>query len=163
MFASWSRRGLGLFGLTVCLVLSVSSLLWTQRRCCEGDSWLGWTEEQRNDYVKAYIFGRTKGYSDACFKLVKYWPAPVVLSEDNNPLASCFKGMPDFAKGTEYFAKKITEFYRTYPENRILLITEILEPLAKGTSIQDVHQHPPFPAEPSAPPATKGATTPHSR
>jgi hypothetical protein len=110
-----------------------------------------WTEEHREDYVRGYILGHAEGYTDACYKAMKYWPSPILLSDENNPLSRCLKGMPDFSRGPEYFAKQITELYSTYPEDRILLITEVLTELTNGKPIQDIHKHPPFPTPASLP------------
>jgi len=134
----------------VLLAFSTPCSLLAQRRCCEGDTWMKWTADHRKDYVLGYILGRAEGYSDACYRLVKYWPSQVKLNDEKNPLTKCLKEMPDFSRGPEYFAQQVTELYTTYPEDRILLITEILEALGSGKSIQDLHQHPPFPTTSSA-------------
>ena len=131
--------------VVILFLLCSTGSSWPQRLCCEGDTWIKWTEEHREDYVKAYILGRSEGYSDACYKVVSYWPSPVVLNDKNNALSRCLKQMPDFSKGPEYFARQVTQLYTSYPEHRILLTTEILEALGSGKSIQDIHEHPPFP------------------
>jgi hypothetical protein len=64
--------------------------------------------------------------------------------------------MPDFSRGSEYFAQQVTDFYTKYPENRILLMTEVLEALGDGKSIEDLHQHPPLPADTPAHKGTSG-------
>ena len=57
----------------------------------------------------------------------------------------CLDGRLDFTKGID-LSNDVTSFYRLYPENRNLLINEIFEELGKGKSIQDIHDHPTFPA-----------------
>jgi hypothetical protein len=151
MVAHKSRRTLAASAFIILLLLSAPCLLWPQRLCCEGDTWIKWTEEHREDFVRAYILGNSEGYSQACYKMASYWPSPVVVSNKNNPLSQCLKRMPDFSKGPEYFAKQITQLYTLHPEDRILLTTEILEALGKGKSLQDIHQHPPFPMQSLSP------------
>jgi hypothetical protein len=144
------------FSTAAILAFTISMILWSdfslqaQRYCCEGDTWIKSTEEHREDYVRGYILGRAEGYSDACNRLAKYWPSPITLGKANNPISTCLKEMPDFSRGPEYFATQVTEFYGRYPQNRILLITEILEDLGSGRSIQYIHEHPPFPAHSSS-------------
>ena len=117
-----------------------------------------WTDEHREDYVRGYILGHAEGYTDACYKAMKYWPSPIILSDENNPLSRCLKEMPDFSRGPEYFARQITELYNTYPRDRILLITEVMTELVNGKSVQNIHERPPFPTPGSLP---KGSS-PHS-
>jgi hypothetical protein len=146
-----NRRGYGAFAFVTFLILSSPCSSSAQRYCCEGDNWMKWTEEHREDYVRGYILGHAEGYTDACYKAMKYWPSPILLSDENNPLSRCLKGMPDFSRGPECFSKQITELYSTYPEDRILLITEVLTELTSGKPIQDIHKHPPFPTPASLP------------
>jgi len=145
------RSNFVLFVFMILFFLCSPVSLWPQRRCCEGDTWLKWTEEHREDYVRAYILGRTEGYSDACYREAKYWPSPVTLGDQKSPISRCLKEMPDFSKGPEYFAKQLTQLYTLHPEDRILLTTEIMEVLGSGKSIQDIHEHPPFPTRNASP------------
>jgi hypothetical protein len=144
MVVQRGRIPLPLFVFITLLILCTPAI-WAQRQCCEGDTWIKWTEEHREDYVRGYILGRAEGYSDACCRVADYWPSPVVLSDKNNPITRCLKKMPDFSRGPSYFAEQVTQLYTIHPEDRILLTTEILEALGHGKSIQDIHEHPPFP------------------
>jgi hypothetical protein len=151
MVAHRSPMTFAVSAFIVLFFLSTPCLLWPQRLCCEGDTWIKWTEEHREDYVRGYILGSSEGYSQACYKMASYWPSPVVVSDKNNPISKCLKHMPDFAKGPGYFAQQITQLYALHPEDRILLTTEILEALGKGKSLQDIHEHPPFPTQSVSP------------
>jgi hypothetical protein len=151
MVVERNRSTLPIFAFMILFILCSPGSLWPQRRCCEGDMWVKWTEEHREDYVRGYILGHAEGYTDACYTAMKYWPSPIILSNKNNPLSKCLKEMPDFSRGPEYFANQITELYSTYPQDRILLITEALGELVNGKSIQDIHEHPPFPTHSASP------------
>jgi hypothetical protein len=145
------RNAFVVLALVSWFVLCSPSLLPAQRRCCEGDTWMKWTEEHREDYVRGYILGYAEGYSEACHRATKDWPSPITLGNKNNPLSKCVKEMPNFSRGPEYFAKLVTELYDTYPQDRMLLITELLAELGSGRSIQAIHEHPPFPTHSSPP------------
>lgn len=151
MIIKTHRSMLAVLALVGWFVLCSSSPLSAQRTCCEGDTWMKWTEEHREDYVRGYILGYAEGYSEACHRATKDWPSPITLGDKNNPLSKCVREMPDFSRGPEHFAKLITELYNTYPQDRILLITEVLAELGSGRSIQDVHEHPPFPTRGPSP------------
>jgi hypothetical protein len=130
----------------------IASLAWAQRNCCEGESWLKWSPEHRNDYVRGYIRGYYGGYFHGCQEGTKYSSGDVESRAGKSPVDECLDKKLDFTKGTE-LSKEITRFYIRYPEHRILLINEILEELGKGRSIEDIHNHPPFPAHNSSNPS----------
>jgi hypothetical protein len=144
-----NRRTFVVFAFVILPILCSPTSLRAQRHCCEGDTWINWTEGHREDYVRGYILGHAEGYTDACYRMAEYWPSPIILGNEKNPLSKCLKQMPDFSRGPEYYSKQITELYSTYPKDRILLITEILGGLGSGKSIQDIHEHPPFPTHSS--------------
>ena len=148
------RKNLNIYralALATLLIICSSFSSSAQRECCQGDTWIKWDEDHRADYVRGYILGHAEGYTDACYRAMKYWPSPITLGSENSPLSRCLKEMPDFSRGREYYSKQITELYNTYPQDRILLITEVLTELVNGKSIQDIHQHPPFPTHSSLP------------
>lgn len=159
MFRQKSNAVFAMTAFVISLIFCPISPLSAQRLCCEGDDWLRWTDDHREDYVRGYILGRAEGYTDACYRMEKHWPTPITLSDKNNPLSKCLKEMPDFSRGPAYFARQVTDLYTKYPENRILLTTEVLEELGKGKTIQDIHQHPPFPADGASGKSPSGAVT----
>jgi hypothetical protein len=157
MIFKGDRNIFAVFAFVAVLIFCAPSSSWAQRRCCEGDTWMKWTEDHRDDYLRGYILGYAEGYTGACYKMTKYLHPPISLGEKNNPLSSCLAEMPDFSRGPEYFAKQITELYTTYPQDRILLVTEILVDLVSGKSIQEIHENPPFPTNGSSP----SSSSPH--
>lgn len=146
------NRRIGLHVLIACVFAVVflsliAPLARAQRNCCEGESWLKWSTEHRNDYVRGYIRGYYGGYFQGCQEGTKYSSA--TGQSEKSPVDNCLDRKLDFTKGIE-LSNEITRFYIRYPENRILLINEILEELGKGRLIEDIHNHPPFPAHNSA-------------
>jgi hypothetical protein len=110
--------------------------------------------ERREAYVRGYIEGYYGGYLNGCQEGTKH-SEPVATSVDNLPVNKCLDQKRNFSKGTD-LSKEITAFYKRYTQNRNLLAMEILEEIGKGRSIEEIHDHPPFPTvEASKAPATK--------
>jgi hypothetical protein len=153
-----SPHHLAIKSVTLLLLLSLaSSLTWAQRECCEGDSWLKWSPERRDAYVVGYILGYYGGYTHGCEEGTKHATASQPGVE-NFPVNQCIDQRFDYTKGID-LSKDITKFYQRYPENRNLLIKEILEELGKGKSIEDIHGNPQFPTVKSSknPPKAKSS------
>jgi hypothetical protein len=91
------------------------------------------------------VEGYYGGYLHGCQEGTKHSAAPVQAGIDNFPINRCLDRKWNFAKGID-LSRDVTAFYERYPENRNLLINEVLEELGKGRLIEDIHQHPPFPA-----------------
>jgi hypothetical protein len=138
------RNATQLVSVVALIVLSiVPCSSWAQRYCCEGESWLKWSQGRREAYVSAYIDGYYDGYIGGCQEGTKHLE-PTAPGLEEFPVNKCLNRKSDFTKGID-LSRDVTAFYRRYPENRNLLIKEILEELGKGRSIADIHEHPPFP------------------
>jgi hypothetical protein len=87
--------------------------------------------------------GYESGFSRGCEALADQLPQRSYTDLKDFPVNKCMAKNLDF-KGID-MAKDVTAFYRRYPENRDLFIQEILEELAKGRSIEEIHNHPPYP------------------
>jgi hypothetical protein len=99
--------------------------------------------------VRGYIRGYYGGYFHGCQEGTKYSSGSAESRPGKSPVDECLDRKLDFTKGIE-LSNEITRFYLHYPENRILLINEVLEELGKGRSIEDIHNHPPFPTHNSS-------------
>ena len=134
--------------ILVALILAAPLLLFSvrslsgQRVCCQGDWWLKWTHDARETYVLGYTLGYSKGHGDGCQQGTKDWPAPVKGGIQNDPQRKCTKQEIDFSKGSDYFVKAITDFYKRYPEDRDIYPNEVLEQLGRGLTIEEVHNYP---------------------
>jgi len=151
-----TRRYLAAVSAILILFLGLApSLTWAQRECCEGDSWLKWSHERRDAYIVGYIQGYYGGYTHGCEEGTKHVPAEQ-SGVDNFPVNQCIDQKFDYTKGID-LSKDITTFYQRYPENRNLLIEELLEEIGKGKSLEDIHSNPPFPTVKSSknPPKAK--------
>jgi hypothetical protein len=116
-----------------------------QRECCEGDSWLSWSQDHREAYVRGYTEGYYTGYNHGCQEGTKYASKSITPGLENFPINKCLDQELDLTRGTD-LSKEITTFYQQYPENRVVLIKEVLQELGKGRSIQEIHNHLPFPS-----------------
>jgi len=133
--------------LFVCaLVLAVWLLavgqLSGQRVCCEGDWWLKWGPKARETFVFGYTLGYSKGHQDGCQQGTKDWPAPIKPGIENDPERHCLNQEIDFSRGSDYFVKAVTEFYKRYPEDRDIYPNEVLEQLGRGLTIEQIHAYP---------------------
>jgi hypothetical protein len=103
--------------------------VFAQRWCCEGNNWLRWSKARRESYVNGFIHGYYGGLVQGC-----------------GTAAKCLERKLDFGDGVEKLTDKVTNFYKRYPENRILFPDEILVEIGSGNSLERIHDHPPFPA-----------------
>jgi len=115
-----------------------------QRTCCEGDTWLKWSQNRREAYVRGFIIGYTDGFLHACEEAASFAPRPTEPGFENFPLNKCLDRKWNFSKGID-LSKDVTAFYKRYPENRNLYFEEILEELGQGKSLEEIHRAPPFP------------------
>ena len=129
----------GLFVIVVAMIALASSLS-GQRTCCQGDRWLKWSEDVRATYVEGYSYGYTEGLGESCRRAAKNWPAQPKPGYEIE--VRCLQDLPDFSKGPEALAKAVTEFYKRYPGDRDIRITEVLALLAQGLTLEQIHNHP---------------------
>jgi len=113
-----------------------------QRVCCEGDTWLKWSIEARKTYVWGFSSAYASGYENACRKMDKLWTGPVGPGLENDPLKECLSGEIGLSKSADYYADAVTDFYTRYPGDRDISIEEVVEQLAKGLTIEQVHAYP---------------------
>jgi hypothetical protein len=113
-----------------------------QRVFREGDTWLQWNHDAREKYVYGFSAGYAGGYESACRVMDKLWTSPKGLDADNDPLKECVAKETSFSRSADYYADAVTDFYTRYPGDRDIGIDEVVEQLAKGLSVEQVHAHP---------------------
>src|ERR1700683_766359 len=87
----------------------------------EGALWLKSTLEGRRNYAIGYVLGFSHGVQSACIEASKYFAKPTDPNVD--PLKSCLARDIEVSD-TDKLAKSVTDFYRRYPSDRYLYITE---------------------------------------
>jgi hypothetical protein len=122
------------------LLLLMSPALGT-RSCCEGEAWLAWSTREQNNYVLGYMLGYSRGFVEGCNAAAPSMATTNATGLENDPLRNCRHKVPDFSAGSERFVQSITEFYRRYPSDREIYITEVIDTLASGLSIEQIHAH----------------------
>lgn len=138
-------RSLLILAAVVILLAVTPNLSMAQRECCEGNDWLKWNQDRQNSYVRGFIEGYYSGYLHACEEGTRKLSAAAGVKAEEKPATDyCLERKSAFSKGIA-LSKDVTRFYKRYPENRDLLINELLEDFGKGKSIEDIHAHPPFP------------------
>jgi hypothetical protein len=92
-----------------------------QRDWHQGDMWLKWKESARQSYVFGYFNGYSSRHGESC--------------EPTHP-----EGQKEI--NTAVVAKKITDYYRRYPEDREIYISEVIEQLGNGLTVEQIHNYP---------------------
>lgn len=110
----------------------------------EGEIWLRWSIETRNAYVYAYVEGLTHGFSGGCNSGLEYLSSKrsYMPNEVQNYLTGCAKTGPIQIAEIDDAAivRSITLFYRSYPQQRFLNISDVLLKLLAGQSVERIHQ-----------------------
>lgn len=128
--------------LSLTIFFSLATTLSAEQECCPGNTWLSWSKKSREMYVYGYAVGYQRGIHDGCYKGTKGWPGREKLSYQDDPRNKCFENELDFSKGSDYFAQAVTQYYRQYPADRVVTPDDILQQLAQGKSLAEVHQYP---------------------
>lgn len=113
-----------------------------QRTLREGDTWLKWSPDAQVEYVWGFAAGYGGGYEKACRLMDGLWNGPKGLDNDNDPLKKCFAKETSLSRGADYYSQKVTQFYTQYPGDRNIMIGEVLEKLAEGFSLDQIHRYP---------------------
>lgn len=126
------------FLLSILFVLTLSA----ERECCPGDTWLNWGKKSREMYVYGFIVGYQRGHSDGCFQGTRGLPDRETLHLPFDPRDKCLDSHLDFSKGNELLAEAVTQYYHQYPADRVVTPDDILQQLAQGKNLAQVHQYP---------------------
>jgi len=130
-----------LIAATILFVLSSrASAAWVGN---EGEMWLKWDMSTRNAYVYAYVKGITRGFMQGCSAGVDYLSAmrKYTPGEAESTLNGCASLSPIKLARIDDRAmiQSITQFYKIYPQQRVVYISDLLQKLLAGEAIQQVH------------------------
>jgi hypothetical protein len=101
----------------------------------EGTVWLRWDKRTRLGFVRGYLMGIGAGNRGGCFSYDNLSKSSESVTDPTNtPLAHCLKIAPTFSKPPEEYQKEMTEFYRTYPDDRGLNLESLLRQLSDQES-----------------------------
>jgi len=129
-----STRTWAKFAVLLALYAMAALPTFAQRGWHQGDTWLKWTESARESYVFGYFNGYSNRRGQSCEPAQKEWQKEI---------------------NTSLVAKKITDYYRRYPEDREIYLSEILEQLGNGLTTEQIHN---YPFDRHKPPASEVST-----
>jgi hypothetical protein len=105
----------------------------------EGEVWLKMGSETRNTYAVAYVLGFSAGFERGCSQGTKGIHA-TLPGPENDPTHICRQQELQFPN-TDSLAMSVTNFYRKYPDNRYLSITDVMNAFGSGMSAEEIHKH----------------------
>ena len=106
-----------------------------------GGRWSEWSAETRLQYVEAYVVGHQRGFYEACEVALKA-NLPDTAARQRS-VQDCQGKNPRYSKYMDDYAGLITSYYRTYPEDLNLDLSELLGAFSDSEhlSIRQVHQY----------------------
>ena len=131
----------GLFlSFLLALMLSAGSSLAGEPSIALGEQWLKWSDETRFVYVLAYLGGRAHGFVDGCKVGQKMY---LTRKMTGLPGESCIRSAPEYSKHLEEYSEIISNYYRSYPEDRNVPVFVVLDGLtdARHLTIQQMHDY----------------------
>jgi hypothetical protein len=104
----------------------------------DGERWLKWNDEARVAYIDGYLWGLEGGYYEACRVAEKMW----VTRPTGLPGEKCVEKMPKYSKSSNHYAELITDYYRSYPGDRGVLVRRLLQGLTDDhtETLQQLHE-----------------------
>jgi hypothetical protein len=126
------------FFLLACLLDSGRSS--ATKSIAEGEEWLNWGDDTKMIYLLAYLQGYDRGFSQGCKTAQK---AGSISKAAGLPGEKCLAHQPGYPESLEYYATKITEYYRTYSTDRYVTIRTVLDGLssARNLTLQAIHSY----------------------
>ncbi len=106
----------------------------------KGYDWVSWSAETRLAYVAAYVQAYVEGFRVGCDAGKEAYAAKIPKGDTGE---RCVGRGRTFSKSEEDYVDKITEYYRSYPADRHVLIGTILEGLCDERQLtpQQMHQY----------------------
>lgn len=99
-----------------------------------------WSDETRLAYVSAYLWGYGRGFRDGCEAGERIYSAG---RSRGLPGEKCIPEHPAYSKNLENYAGVITEFYRTYPDDKGVPIFKLLDGMSdqKSLTLKQMHEY----------------------
>jgi hypothetical protein len=126
----------------VVAVLFFSVLTAASRGIAEGEDWLKWDNNARQQYVWCYVLAFQHGFQFACKVTATSKKTSSVSTLTDLSEEGCMARMPKFSKPIEYYSQKITDFYTSYPADRYVMIRELLDNMldSRDLTIEQIHE-----------------------
>lgn len=111
----------------------------------EGEEWLKWDANTRVVYIRAYIHGMQSGFNRGCESGIESVQPRMNGGDMTKATEACLANFPISERDSSKLVDEITDFYRQYPKQRFLYISDIFLQLHSGRTIEQIHEH--FPQE----------------
>jgi hypothetical protein len=135
------QRALALATALVALFSQQHSVTLAATACCEGTIWLKASKDTKTAYVDGYVEGIMHGFGQGCLAGTKGVQASAPGIE-GDPFRKCLAKGYTFSRTTDEYVKLITDFYRKYPDDRDMPISEVLVKLSQGLGFEQIHLEP---------------------
>ena len=105
-----------------------------------GDDWMSWSAETRLAYVSAYVQAYVEGFRVGCDAGKEAYATKIPKGDVGQ---KCVGKGKTFSMSLENYVDKITEYYRSYPNDRHVHVGTILEGLCDERQLtpQQMHQY----------------------
>jgi len=91
----------------------------------EGGRWLEWGMEAKYEYVQGYVTAYQRGFYEACG--VSAGSDSQSARSDELSVDQCRQKTPRYSKNLSDYADEITQYYRKYPDDLNVALSELLE------------------------------------
>ena len=110
----------------------------------EGGMWLKWNLATRNAYIYAYVAGLFHGFNAGCNSGIDYLSSKrdYKAEEAEDYLKGCTNLSPVKLSKIDdaVIANSVTAFYKAYPQQRFLYISDLILKLLAGHTIDQIHK-----------------------
>jgi len=107
----------------------------------EGDEWLKWDANARQTYVLAYVRGMQSGFTRGCDLGISTVEPKMGAGDIVRYTSECVSRSPISDRDSMKMIDSITTFYKRYPMQRFLYISDILLGLHAGRTVDQIHEH----------------------
>lgn len=111
----------------------------------EGEEWLRWDANTKVVFIRAFIQGMQSGFNRGCESGIESVQPQMSGGDMARATDACLAHFPISERDSSKLVGQITDFYRRYPKQRFLYISDIFLQLHAGRTIEQIHEH--FPQE----------------
>ena len=106
----------------------------------EGEAWLHMSPDSRAGFAWGYTIGLSRRFAQGCNAYRSINPSKSRDLHDD-PFAKCLGRGEGFSRSVDYYVKKVTEFYESYPLDHDVLFEEVLKRLSDSENMTPAQIH----------------------
>lgn len=107
----------------------------------QGKEWLSWDETTKALYVRGLVDGIMQGFARGCEAAIHTSIPPLNGQDFVGAMNRCYFRDPLSFQDSTKLIPQITEFYRVFPQQRQLFVSQIFLELHAGHTIDQVNQN----------------------